>query len=348
MPQPATQGPAQRLGRGGRAFALVELVAALLIGVLIAAVLLPALERTRRLGRLGDDMAKLRRFGVVTAAYGVDNADVYWGFSWKKGIAYSPYPDLNNASTDLQAHANQAVHILRTRAGREDILPIPAWLSDIFYSHLVLAEYENRRLPDLDAVSSEDSYRLLWARDPAGFDAGIYQPSPAGGTNATKRWPYSASFQLPPAFFDGSSVGMRLAQAGTHTSYIVPNGTLGGRPIADTAFPAHKVQLHDGGARHFGPRTGYCTHDEARLPLLFCDGSVSVRAAADANPGWGPNIPSSPDPTTYTYTPAPWEPPTYSGEPSEQVIGRFRWTRGGTFGRDYGGPEICTGQPGCQ
>lgn len=58
--------------------------------------------------------------------------------------------------------------------------------------------------------------------------------------------------------------------------------------------------------------------------------SVSVRAASDSNPGWQPNVPTSPLPTTLG-----------------SLVGRFLWTRGGLAGRDFGGPEVCMGQPGC-
>ncbi len=332
-----------------RGFARVEALAIIVIVLLVSAVLVPTLERSRHLGRLGDDMAKLRRYGVATGAYGADNADQYWAFSWKKGIAYCPFPELNNAPSDLQAAANQAVFILRTRAGRLDMPVINAWIPHVFYVHLVLAEYEDRPLPDLDAISSEDKHRLLWARDPHGFDQCLYVPNPGCGTPTSKRWPYGASWQMPAAFYDGSAVGARLTQGSVHNQFLIPGtASLQGQAVSSTAFPAQKVLLHDAGARHYGPRSGYCTHDEARSPLLFADGSVRVHGAADANPGWQPNMPTSASPTAFLYGPAPWEPPTYSGLPTETVIGRFRWTRGGLLGRDFGGPEVCTGQPGCR
>ena len=329
-------------------FTLVELVAVIGVLVLVGVMLLAAGGESRRLARLGEDVAKLRQTGAWTGSYSADNSDLYWSFSWKKGQSLSQYPDLNNADSDLQAAANQAVDILRRVAGRTDILPITSWLPHPLYGHLVLADYiEPVRMPDLTLVSAADMHRLAWARDPAGYDAGQYTPNPGTGTNLSKRWPYSGSFQVPAAFWDQSSAPNRVSPI-SHNSYSLPSGAvLGGASEAATAFPSSKVLLNDQAPRHFGPRMGYCTSDEARLPLLFADGSVRVRAASDSNPGWQPNQPWTTLPVTFMYQPGEWEAPTLSGFPAELMIGRFRWTRGGVAGRDFDGPEVCTGQPGC-
>jgi hypothetical protein len=44
-----------------------------------------------------------------------------------------------------------------------------------------------------------------------------------------------------------------------------------------------------------------------------------------------------------THSPTIWEPPRPPGA-SGIVDGRIRWTRGGIAGRDFGGPEVDTGQ----
>ena len=342
------------LTRARSGFTLVELAAALVVALLLLVILAAAGNESRRLARLGEDMTKLGQLGRWTANYAADNNDLYWAFSWKKGYSNSPWPDLNAQAQagDSEAAAAQAVGILRRVAGREDISPITAWVPHIFYSHLPLEDYLQTFMPEPTFVSSGDANRLKWSRDPYGFDAGQYQPAPTGsppGTNAGKRWPYGSSFQLPTAFYDQSSAGARMQQAGTHSQYqTFGTSILSGKPVSSTAFPAQKVQLHDANAWHFRPRFTHCAYADMRLPLLFCDGAVTVRAAGDANPGWQPNSPSSAAPVTYNYSPDAWEPPTPSGAPSELVpAGRFRWTRGFLAGRDFGGPEACTGQPNC-
>lgn len=333
---------------------MIEGAAIVVVAALLAALLLVMGGESRRQARLGEDIAKLRQFGAATGSYAADNADLFWSFSWKKGQSLSQYPDLNNAASDLQAGANQAVDILRRRAGREDIQPIPLWIPHWQFSYLALADHMLTPLPDLGAVSAADERRTTWARNPKGFDAGLYPPGPtstsAPGTNNGKRWPYSASFHTPTAFYDGSITPYRVSQAGVHNLFSVPaEAQLGGRPVSECAFPSHKTHLHDSSARHFGTRVAYCTHDQARLSLLFVDGAVSVRAAKDSNPGWQPNSPAPGPPTQFNYQPDAWEPPTLSGTPAEPVIGRFRWTRGCPAnmlaGRDFGGPEVCPPLP---
>ncbi len=322
------------------------------VAAVLIALLMVLSGESRRQARLGEDLAKLRQIGGLTAAYSADHADKYWTFSWKKGAMLSAYPDLNAQAqaSDSEAAAAQAVDILRRVAGRVDIQPITSWIAPLLYSHLPLEDYLQSHMPDLTFVSAGDRLRLQWARDPLGFDQGLYQPNPCGatGTNACKRNPYGSSFQLPTAFYDVSTVGSRISQTALHNTYIIPaQVSLSGQLASSVLFPSQKVHLHDGASWHFG-RVSHSAFPEMRTPLLFVDGAVQVRTAADSNPGWQPNSPTSITATQYSYGPAPWEPPTLNGTPAQLVTaGRFRWSRGFLDARDFGGPEACTGQPGC-
>lgn len=338
-------------------FAMIEAVAFVAIAALLAALILIAGGDSRRQARLGEDIAKLKGFGAATGSYAADYSDLFWSFSWKKGAMLSQYPDLNQQAqaSDLAAASAQGVDILRRLAGRQDILPINNWYPHVSYAHWVLSEYLVKPLPDFESISAADERQRTWARNPPGFDAGLYPPGPGSvpwfpspGTNAGKRWPYRSSFQLPAAVSDSSTPPNRVSQSEFHNNYVVQVAAqLGARPTSEVVFPAHKALMWDGHARHFGTRQPYCTHDQARLPILFADGAVSVRAAKDANPGWLPNTLASQ--TNFYYLPDAWEPPTMSGQPTEQVIGRFRWTRGcptnTLTGRDFGGPENCSPPP---
>ncbi len=332
-------------------FAAVELVATVVLLGLVAVVMAVWGSDVRRRAGLGQDLANLRSFGAATGSYAADNKDLFWGFSWKKGVAYCQYPELNNAASDLQAHGNQAVFLMRTRGGRPQIQPMTGWIPWVYYPLMTVADYLDRPLPDMQAISTGDKNRLLWARDWDGFNAGLYQPAPTTtppGTNNGKRWPFSASFQIDSFVYDRSDAGQRLSQAGTHANWFVPSqAVLAQAEVSGVAFPSSKVHVHDVGQRHFG-RDVYFFLPEARVPCLFVDGSVAVKASGDANPGWQPNNPTSGEPSVFNYSPDVWEPPTTNGLPLEQVTGRYRWTRAGILGRDFGGPEVCTGQPGCK
>lgn len=232
-----------RPGRGGSgAFALVELAATVAVTVGVTCVILALAHEGRRQARLGDDIAKLKRFGEATGAYAADNSDLFWTFSWKKGYNLSPYPDLNAQaqSSDQQAASAQAVYLLRTKAGREDIIPISSWLPHQYYSHFALLAHFGSPWPDLWAVSSADKRRTAWARNPKGFDAGLYLPAPTPiGTNDKKRWPYSSNFITSTAFYDGSQPDDSIYQTSSHNLYQVPvNAAFGARTLSGVAFPS--------------------------------------------------------------------------------------------------------------
>ncbi len=80
-------------------------------------------------------------------------------------------------------------------------------------------------------------------------------------------------------------------------------------------------------------------YEEARVPLLLVDGSVSVRRTSDSNHGWNPASPTN-EKIFILYGPSQEEPPTLSGAPSETVEGHYRWTRRGLKGVDFGGERV--------
>jgi hypothetical protein len=327
-----------------RGFALVEAAATVLVCCLVISVLLLSANRTRRLSRLGEDFAHLRQIGQLTGAYGKDNADQYWTFSWKAGVApINPSEPaaagLVNAPTDLQAAANQFVYLLRTRGNRPQMPVISGVLPHISYSHLCLADYSGIGFPWRAAVSSEDRNRLLWSADPLGYDQGLYNPNLGFSPSPNINWrhPYSASLRIPTAFFDNSPVGFRIASGGATNNYIIPGtAMLGPTLMTSVAYPSLKVHVSDYIARHFGPRLPWCTSTEASLPFLMCDGTVDVKASKTANPGCDPNTGS---PSSMTYLSSAIDPPATGANASVMAL-RFLYTRKLLAGRDFGGPEV--------
>ena len=75
---------------------------------------------------------------------------------------------------------------------------------------------------------------------------------------------------------------------------------------------------------YYGPRVTYWAMKESRIPLLLADGSAAVRATAILG------APAVPPGTPNNFPP---------GSISNIVVGHYRWTRAGIFGRDYG-PEV--------
>jgi len=292
----------------------------------VAALLAVGASDSRRRAGLGASEENLHRISRVTTSFAGDNAELYWAFSWKKGESNSQYPDLNNAVTDNEAHANQAVDILRRRAD-PNFPKQNNWIADVFYSTLVLADYLDQGLPSGMVVSPADGQLRGWQIDPK--------------SAPNVRLPYSSSYELPTSFYDKSNSPSRISQASNHATFYIPGDcTLGARSSAEVSYPSQKVHVYDRYQRHFGSRVGFCAYKEVRLPLLFADGAVDVRKTGDGNQGWQPNSPTNPQPTIYYYEPLGYEPPTLGGGPNELVYGYLRWTRQGIGGRDFGGPEV--------
>ena len=74
---------------------------------------------------------------------------------------------------------------------------------------------------------------------------------------------------------------------------INPPTRTGVRSISDVNFPDRKVWIFDLFDRHFYKRTIWHAYPVARQPLLFFDGSVTVRATKDSNDGWNSGNPTS-------------------------------------------------------
>jgi hypothetical protein len=129
----------------------------------------------------------------------------------------------------------------------------------------------------------------------------------------------------------------------SHSYWVVTGSTLGAVRLTEASFPSQKVMLYDVEQRQLGAGGLFFADGAARAATLMADGSAGMRASADANPGWSPNNPTSRFATRFRYTPQAWEAPV--GPDGSIVTGRHRWTRGGIAGRDFGAPEVDTGQP---
>jgi prepilin-type N-terminal cleavage/methylation domain-containing protein len=333
------------LRRGSRrGFALPELAAVVAVVALTLAVALPAARRARLAGWGAVDSENLHRFAAGTTAYAADNGDRYWGFSWRRAMEPgeelpTEYEDLKTKNdSDLRAAVAQAIDILRRKAGREDINYISNWFAHSYYSALPLYDYVGQEMPALWGVSPADRFRVDWSQDPAGFDQGVFLPCQPVPSNDNKRWPYSSSYQLPTAFFDQGAPGNRVEQAqGAQNFYTIPGlADLFAYRLADTAFPSQKVHLHAGTEQHLGEYADDCEaaapdgfyRRDSRVVGLFADGHSGLMTTSDANPGWQPNHPESPEPTLL------------SDDGVNFYPGVYRWTRNGIFGRDFGGPEV--------
>ncbi|MFG0283255.1 MAG: hypothetical protein ACF8R7_02440 [Phycisphaerales bacterium JB039] len=327
-----------------RGFTIRDLCFGLACLAIALALLMAASGQLRKRSQSTTAQNQLRWIAGVTASYVADYQDSLWGLSWRAGETYPFQGGTTVPSTGMIAAAYQAIDILNRR-GRPDINPPGSWYPAPLYSHLPLLDYLDRDPPDRSFVSPGDKHRFNWTKDPERLhDQGFwlpYQESP-GATN--KRWPYSSSFHVPPAIVTSPYSGSgAVTQGFTHRSWNVPS-TVELRPIllSDVVYPAQKVHIHESHSWYHGPQVDSYAYPRARVHVLSADGTAQSLAARDANLGWQPTRPDTAAATIFQYSPSLWEGPPV---PDSLMEARYRFTRGGPTGRDFGGPEVDTGQP---
>ena len=363
------------------AFTLIELLVVIAIIALLMAILLPAIGNARRLASFTQSTVNMRNLQQAAANFQSERGHVY-GYTWRhrtpSGVANSP--DLQQQLVvargegpglgDGRAMAAQGVQILRNLSGWNEPLLPPAWFvggggaagwaPQIAYSHLVLQEFMDQRIPNRTVVDPTDVWRLAWAEDAGrAYLDGAFLPTgqPAPEPN-NHRLIFSSSYTTPPAFFDKwqsvlrdpAAASRRITQSSTNPGlYFFPGSAATFEPISDAKVlsPSNKVSFHDTVDRHFSATPIYYRYDQARLPLQFLDGSNRTYATGDTNEGWDPRQERRARGIRITYTPNPdqaWTPQLLGSATSDQFFGFYHWTRGGLSGVDVEDEEISTGQ----
>jgi prepilin-type N-terminal cleavage/methylation domain-containing protein len=333
-----------------RAFTLIELLVVIMIIVLLIGLLLPAIGKARAAARQSLCLGRMEQMGVATHSYASDYLDKIFSFTVTSQTADRlTYPDLvlqARGGTDLAAASAQAIDILRRRTSRdggsESFQQIALWIPNVLYTHLVLQDYLDQRLPAKLVVCPEDRFRNDW-HDWHTFDLNGFAPTqPPVNSSDDYRWPYSSSYQIVPASYSPDSVrngATTVIQAGDTSHYQLvsgnPNNTqgwLGKRKLTEVVFPSKKDQMNEDIGRHSNKQWQYYAVDSCTFNMLFFDQHARAVSSAEVLPGFQPNLPRSPIPTVMGYTAYAWEAPYPTA--GTVVTLKCRWTRAGLQGTD--------------
>lgn len=342
-----------------RAFTLIELLLVIVIIALLVGILLPALASARETARVAVCMAGQKQQITGLLNYTTDTKAFLPMYSWTRfnWNQYSEFADLGNPGTDVQAAADQAVTIVRKNLGytaaQQPRVTNRMLQRNFSYLPAFSGGYFGDRLPEPGVICPKERDALVWQRqrnlpDPT---VGTFLANNTFEPAAYKKFlPYWTTYQMVPNTWSPERPSVAgeqiISQAsggqGNHLLYASPNtARFTNRRIDYVQFPSQKVWLFDLYDRHSSARREFFyASPQAKQPLAFFDGQVSMRETRKANRGWNPLTPQSANPTTYLYFPQAHEPRTVSGNASETVTGYYRWTRSGLRGVDYGGGEI--------
>jgi prepilin-type N-terminal cleavage/methylation domain-containing protein len=338
------------LSQKSRGFTLIELLVVIMIIALLIGILLPALGSARRTARQEVCLNNMRQMGIGLINYSGDARSSLAQFSWKAGFSPSQFADLQSAADPNQGHINQAVDIVRRHLKNNQPVFSNRMVARNF-SYLVLADggYFGDKLPERGAVCPDDFNGVTWQKNltenPTNIMAGTMDPDPESDPEYKQFLSFWSTYQAVPGSWTSDTSAVAVTQAsgqpGYHLLYTNPGGdSFRNVRMDQVTFPSQKVYIFDLFDRHSRKRPIFHAYPDAKQPLLFFDGSVSVRRTGDANRGWNPAAPTSPLATYYLYYPTANEPPTLSGNASDAVYGYYRWTRRGIKGVDFGGGEV--------
>ncbi len=221
------------------------------------------------------------------------------------------------------------------------------------YSHLVLLDYLTDRQPEPIAASPYDKNLIKWQEHPLGYlDAdsdvpyGKGMPKEAGydtdpmwlDSSVKQLWAFGSSYQVVPhAWLDDADPQYTpSAESPHHLVKGESEQTVGGRRMSEVAHPSAKVFMYEEFDRFSDPDGIYAAYPTAKINMAFFDGSVRQEVVGDANSAFDAERPDAV--WEQRYVPLDTFPVPMGGLGELKKLDlRFRWTKGGLGGVDFGG-----------
>jgi type II secretory pathway pseudopilin PulG len=352
-----------------RAFALVDLIAAVsVVGVLLS-LGIGTLGYSRDQSAVRADIADLRQIAQASAMYAESHDDRLFTFSWKPGeVPDTPNTELAIACSLLnpadftawnRVATFQQLDLVSRNSDFDQITPsvstAPTGHTPFpLYNHLVLMHFMGESMPSEKFTSAGDRPRNYWhdnmdkyLENPQG--ARFVPPTTATKFRSTWRWPFSSSYMSGPSHYSndigsfggGDEPPVTVERAANNSRWIMPRvpGVLGNRLMNEIAHPSLKVHMFDEYDRYTGQFGQYFGLEDSASVQVFYDGSAGRYATANSNYGFAPNRPDfgadTPDKPSkvYSYIPTTgWDPP---GAAETIVPVYYDQTRGGLQGIDF-------------